>query len=155
MTFVAKVPIPGTGGYFNFGDIMVMTTALLFGWRVGAFAGGVGSALADLIGGYTQFAPVTFVVKGVEGFLVGLLRESPFTGNSRRNVVALIVGGVVIVTGYFLAEYYLPLFGGPAGALEELPFNLLQAGAGIILSPFIAKKVAKSAPELLLEDEVP
>lgn len=147
-TLVVRVPIPGTGGYFNLGDAMVLTAALLFGWRVGAFAGGVGSALADLIG-YPLFTPLTFVVKGSEGFVAGRLRSSE---NPWRNVMAVIVGAAIMVAGYFLGETLMPWYGGLAGAIEELPFNLGQAGSGIILSLLITKAVTKAAPELILEE---
>ena len=40
---------------------------------VGAFAGGVGSMIADIALGYTHYAPATLVIKGVEGFIVGYL----------------------------------------------------------------------------------
>ena len=52
---------------------MVYTTAILFGPFIGAVAGGVGSMLADVILGYHIYAPGTLIIKGVEGFIVGLL----------------------------------------------------------------------------------
>lgn len=149
-TLVVRIPIPGTGGYFNLGDTMVLTAALLFGWRVGAFAGGVGSALADLIG-FPLFAPLTLVVKGMEGSVAGRLRSSESSG---RNVLAVIVGAAIMVAGYFLGEALMPWYGGLAGAIEEIPFNLGQAVSGIILSLIITKAVIKAAPELLLEENI-
>ena len=50
-TMMFAFPIPATSGYFNFGDAIVMTTALVFGPVIGALAGGLGSGLADLLGG--------------------------------------------------------------------------------------------------------
>ena len=49
LTYMFIVPIPETHGYFNLGEIGVYLAAILFGPIVGAFAGGVGSALADVI----------------------------------------------------------------------------------------------------------
>jgi uncharacterized membrane protein len=72
-TNVIKIPTPPTGGYINFGDTMVMFTAMLFGPVIGSFAGGVGSALGDVMGGYPGWAPVTLVVKGIEGLVVGYI----------------------------------------------------------------------------------
>ncbi len=40
-TMVFAFPIPATSGYFNFGDAIVMSTALIFGPVVGAIAGGL------------------------------------------------------------------------------------------------------------------
>ena len=39
-TMIFTFPIPATSGYFNFGDAIVMTTALTFGPVIGAIAGG-------------------------------------------------------------------------------------------------------------------
>src|SRR5207253_5936047 len=50
-TYLFQIPIPATQGYFNLGDIMIFITALTFGSRVGGFAGGIGSALSDALGG--------------------------------------------------------------------------------------------------------
>lgn len=66
-----------TGGYFDVGEIMVYITALLMGPYVGAFAGGVGSALSDALLA-PQFAPGTLVIKAGEGFIVGYLGQKGF-----------------------------------------------------------------------------
>src|SRR5712692_5124257 len=81
-TSVFTIYIPATTGYFNVGEIMVYTTALLMGPRVGAFAGGVGSAISDLMLGYWYYAPGTLLIKGVEGFVVGYLSLRVFGGTS-------------------------------------------------------------------------
>jgi uncharacterized membrane protein len=70
-TLAIQVYIPATRGYFNIGEVMVYTIALLFGPRIGCIAGGLGSALADIISGYSFYAPVTLIAKGLEGYLVG------------------------------------------------------------------------------------
>lgn len=77
-TSVFTIYIPATTGYFNVGEIMVYTSALLMGPYVGAFAGGVGSMISDLTLGYPFFAPGTLVIKGIEGFIVGYLGTRTF-----------------------------------------------------------------------------
>ncbi|MEM1588879.1 MAG: ECF transporter S component [Candidatus Bathyarchaeia archaeon] len=72
-TISFTVYVPTTKGYFNIGETMVYTAAILFGPMVGALAGGVGSMLADVLLGYYYYAPATLVVKAVEGFVVGFL----------------------------------------------------------------------------------
>lgn len=72
-TFIVQIPNPATKGYFNIGDIMIFVSALTFGPIVGGFAGSVGSAISDVAGGYGYFAPFTFVIKGVEGIIAGLI----------------------------------------------------------------------------------
>jgi uncharacterized membrane protein len=51
-TMLIQVPIPATEGFFNVGDALIMVAALTGGPIVGAFAGGVGASLADLLGGW-------------------------------------------------------------------------------------------------------
>ncbi|MDI9644856.1 MAG: ECF transporter S component [Candidatus Verstraetearchaeota archaeon] len=76
-TVAFTIYVPATRGYFNIGEAAVYTAALLGGARIGAFAGGVGSMLADLILGYYLFAPATLVIKGMEGGILGLLSSRP------------------------------------------------------------------------------
>ncbi len=49
-TILIRVPIPATQGYFNFSDVAIVFASLAFGPWVGLVAGGVGTALADLVG---------------------------------------------------------------------------------------------------------
>jgi uncharacterized membrane protein len=69
-TIAIRITIPATGGYFNVGDGVIYVAALLYGPFVGALAGGIGSALVDALG-YVVFAPGTFIIKLVEGAIVG------------------------------------------------------------------------------------
>ena len=93
-TSVFSVTIPATNGYFNVGEIMVYTSALLMGPYVGAFAGGVGSMISDLSLGYPYYAPGTLVIKGLEGFIVGYLgtRVIPRVSLSSWRAITIAVG---------------------------------------------------------------
>ena len=136
-TLVVRVPIPGTAGYLNFGDIAVIFCGLFLGRTKGAIAAGVGSAAADIIGGFYIFAPVTLIAKGLEGFLAGSLGQ--------KNPWLLIPAGLSMVTIYFLAELFMPGMGLTA-AVSELPFNLIQAGAGIIGGYAVFTGIKKALP---------
>ena len=99
-TAVFPVYIPATHGYFNLGETMVYATALTFGPIVGAVAGGVGSMLADIALGYPFYAPGTLIIKGAEGFIVGLLsgrmvRAAKRTWRTYMSVSG-ILGGVAV-----------------------------------------------------------
>ncbi len=97
-TFV--IPIPQTKGFFNLGEAGVFMAAILFGPVVGAVAGGVGSALADLSLGYAQYAPFTLVIKGLEGALVGLIAR----GSSRQAWTLGLVAGTIAGVWLFAVE---------------------------------------------------
>ena len=128
-TMVIKFPTPATQGYINVGDTVIFVSALLFGPSVGAVAGGIGSALADLLGGYVHWVPFTLIIKGVEGWLVGRLARSV---SQRRWVVPiLILGGGWMVIGYFIVEM---LIYGWGAAVVEIPGNLVQAGVSLLIA---------------------
>ena len=130
MTLVIQIPYPGTSGYFNLGDSMVMLSGLLLGPVGGFFSGGVGSALADVISGYSFYAPITLVVKGLEGMAVGFIaaRVRGYAKVNILDVIAVLVGAVIMLSGYFIAQVFLIGF---AVALGELvTINLAQVAIG-------------------------
>ena len=111
---------------------MLFSIALVFGWRIGGLAGGVGSALADVLGGYFLWAPWTLIIKGVEGVLVGwiaaLLSRNVNRSGRIASVVAVIVGSAWMITGYYIAG---SLIFGAVPAATEIPGNLIQAGVAV------------------------
>jgi len=75
-TSIFYVSLVSSSGFFNLGEVFVYTSALVGGPIVGALAGGIGSALADMALGYGGYAPGTLFLKGLEGFVVGLLYKN-------------------------------------------------------------------------------
>ena len=140
-TFLVQIPNPATKGYFNVGDIMIFVSALTFGPIVGGFAGSVGSAISDIAGGYGYFAPFTFVIKGVEGALAGLISNR---SSVLRDGIAVVVAGSEMVAGYFLVEVYL--YGVPF-ALTEVPGNISQVLVGGLVGIPLAVLLRKRLPE--------
>jgi len=142
-TKVINIPVPATNGYINIGDTMVMLVAMLFGPVVGAFAGGVGSAIGDVISGYPGWAPITLIIKGIEGLTVGYISQR--LEGTAGLVVAGTIGGILMVSGYFFFEYYAFGF---TSAYSELPGNLVQAVTGIIVGTGLAKAIKGRYPEV-------
>ena len=102
--------VPQTRGFFNIGETMVFSTAILFGPVIGALAGGVGSMLADVLLGYPHYAPATLIIKATEGAIVGFLsrkkpRFSPKSWKAFTFLIGLIIGvslstiGAIFYTG--------------------------------------------------------
>ena len=134
MTLVIRIPYPGTSGYFNLGDTMVMLGGFLLGPIGGFFAGGVGSAVADVVGGYPHWAPFTFIIKGFEGMAVGYLssRARKHVRLNSWDIIAVLVGAVIMLTGYFIAQMVLI---GIAIAIGELvTVNLAQVVIGGVVT---------------------
>jgi len=154
LTRVVQIPVPSTSGYLNFGDIGVLFAGLLLG-PIGGIAGGVGSALADLLSPYFYYAPLTLVAKGLEGVVAGFVfrGRSMLPGTNRRLLLALVCGSLVMVSGYLIGETvmagvligWLPSF---ANALTEVPINILQVTVGSMVAPLAltaANRVLKSS----------
>jgi len=132
-TMMFAFPIPATSGYFNLGDAIVMTTALTFGPIIGALAGGLGSGLADLLGGWYNWVIFTTMIKGAEGYVAGKL-AGPTEGRTlQKTIVAWVAGGAVMVLGYFIVQVFMYGF---AAAMVEAPFNMVQMFvAGVVGIP--------------------
>ena len=137
LTMVIQIPIPATGGYINIGDLGVMIAGLLLGPVIGGIAGGVGSMLADLLSGYVIYAPATLIIKGLEGLVIGLIAnpKKNYKKLTYRDIIAVIVGGIIIVSGYFIYESILY---GPAVAIVEIPGNIFQFIFGAVFAILFA-----------------
>ncbi len=139
-TMVIRIPVPATQGYINLGETAIYLSALLLGPVHGLIAGGVGSALADLLGGYPHFAAFTLVIKGIEGGLAGSLffrvlrgAESVGSGWVSAAVVSCGVAGAWMVTGYYVVEAFV-LGLGPHAAAAEVPGNVFQVVSGVVVA---------------------
>jgi len=144
-TLIIRIPNP-MGGYFNLGDVMIFVAALTFNPLIGGIAGGLGSAIADIIG-FPLFAIPTLVIKGLEGLLASLItnKKSFF-----RDVLAVVAAGAEMVIGYFLVELYV-LQWGLGGALAEVPANIVQVTIGGLVGIPIALVLRRRLPEILYD----
>lgn len=140
-TLVIRIPNP-MGGYFNIGDVMIFVSALAFSPFVGGFAGGLGSAIADLIG-FPVFALPTLIIKGLEGLIASLVTNKK---SVYRDVLAVVAAGAEMVVGYFLVEVYL---WGMGSALAEVPANIGQIAVGGLIGIPVAIVLRRRLPEIL------
>ena len=134
-TFAIRIPMVATDGYLNIGDGIVLFAGVAFGPAAGFIAGGIGSALADLISGYAHWMLPTFLIKGIEGALAGLLflllkklRIHRFLSAG----IASLPSAAVMVAGYFFASWIMK--GSAAVALTSLPGNAIQGAVGVVLA---------------------
>jgi uncharacterized membrane protein len=138
-TMVIQIPVPATSGYINVGDTMIFVAALVGGPKAGLIAGGLGSAMADLLSGYGQWAPWTLVIKGLEGLIAGVLAYGLYRQRgafSAGTLLSLALAGLWMVLGYYVAGGIIRGFG---AALTEVPGNLIQGlGSVVIAAPVLA-----------------
>lgn len=136
-TMAIQIPVPGTNGYVNIGDAIIFITSILFGPTPGMIAGGIGSALADILSGYTHWALFTLIVKGLEGYVVGFIINK-LKNTSLNIILSTLLGSVIMVFGYFVFGAYLS--GGFGVSLLSVPSNCIQG----VVSIFLAVPLASS-----------
>ena len=110
MVTTMYLSVPNGMGYTNLGDTFIMLGAALFGPVFAAISGGIGSMLGDILLGYTVYAPFTLVVKGLEGFLAGLVAKALIGAKLNRHaslVAGFIVAALEMILGYFLTNSIL------------------------------------------------
>lgn len=163
-TYIIRIPVAPTRGYINFGDVSIFFTAMIFGPVTALITGGAGTALADLISGYSQWAPFTFLAHGLQGLVIGLVikagrrissANSDAAGPAQRGgirkpgiltlLTAFLAGTVVMAGIYFLTG---GLMVGFAAAAAEIPGNILQNVAGVLVGTPLALAVWKAYPPI-------
>ena len=139
-TMLIQIPTPGKG-YIHIGDSMVYLCGIILGPLLGAMAAAVGSMLADIFSGYAVYAPATFLIKGLDAWIVGFLflkfirPNDPIMKRIVSFVIAVQFGGTVMVLGYLGIETIL--YGFPTAALSILA-NITQAvGGGLLAIPLL------------------
>ena len=78
-----------TQGYVHLGDTMVFLGVLMLGKRRGAAAAGLGSALADVLGGFAFWAPWTLVIKSLMAFVTLDSRITTLAFGNRNITIAV------------------------------------------------------------------
>lgn len=153
-TMVIQIPSP-MNGYLNLGDAAVLLGAWILGPAYGAFAGGVGSMLADLLSGYVYYAPGTLVIKGVVALVAAVVFRALRSKSDKRGlaqIVSGILGECIMVAGYF--GYACLLLQKGLAAAASIPGNLVQGGVGIAAATavYLALRQVAQLPGLLRGD---
>lgn len=151
LAFVATVvihihiPVPGSVGYVNLGDCMVLLSGIVLGPIYGGLAAGIGSALADALYGYWIYVPATFVIKmlmAVVAYYIYIMLAKEKEGYKILPLSAAgVVGEIVMVVGYLLYETVLYTF--PTAVLGVVS-NCMQGIAGIIVFVLITQVIKKT-----------
>lgn len=129
-TFIIKIPSPVTHGYTHLGDGFIFIAVLLLGKKNGAWAGAIGAALADIIGGYSFYAIPTFIIKGIMALIMGIIIEKLPNGIKYKWVIGAVIGSVWQIVAYYLVGSLM--IGNFISTISEIPGNTIQSTAGII-----------------------
>lgn len=141
-TLVVRIPVAPTKGYITLADVAVYFSAFAFGPLIGGLTAGLGTGLADLIGGYPQWMILSFFIHGLQGVIAGLIGRK---GTLISMILGLLAGGFIMVGGYFFAASTLY---GTGPALTELPGNCIQVLAGGLAGIPLVFAVRKAYPPL-------
>jgi len=135
VTMAVVIPIPFTQGYVNLGDSAVLLGVFLLGRKNGTIAAGIGSGLADLLLGYSAFAPFTLIIKAGMAFIFGTfltVSAGKISSESKKipfsRILGVISATALLAAGYYFAEWIIT--GNKTAPLVSIPWNILQGAVG-------------------------
>jgi uncharacterized membrane protein len=141
-TLIVRIPCAPTRGYITLADVGVYFSAFALGPVVGFIAGGLGTGLADAISGYPQWMVFSFFIHGLQGLLAGIPGHR---GKLPRMIAGSVIGAVIMIGGYFGVEVLLY---GIGAAAAEVPGNIFQNAAGVVLSIPLVYAVRRAYPPI-------
>ncbi|GAB6255636.1 ECF transporter S component [Peribacillus simplex] len=129
-----KLPIAANGGLVHLGTAMLFIASIIFGPKKAALAGAIGMGLFDIVGGWTLWAPITIVARGLQGYIVGKIAWSKGRNGTSIafNVIATIVSIPFMIAVYYIGEGIL--YGNWIAPLASIPGDLVQNILGIIVA---------------------
>jgi len=158
VTFAIRVPVPATQGYINIGDSIIFLCGALLGPVIGFVAGGLGSCLADVFSGYVFWAPFTLIIKGLEGFVTGIIVYLAKKFNLNKYLfafIAMLLGGIVCITGYFIASVII--YRSAAAAWFGVIGDLIQISVSLVLGMLLTVSISNinGIEKLIGENNLP
>ena len=131
-TFIS-IPLPF--GYFHLGDVGMLLGACILGLPA-AISAAIGASLADVLMGYTIYAPATAIIKGLcvvtACAIMYLTKRFPDKKAVllSRLAIAAIASEILMVTGYLAFEAFALSYG--TAALASVLGNCMQGICGVI-----------------------
>lgn len=132
-----RIPLPAAVGtpFLHFGHIFVVMGLLLQGGKRGAVSGTLGLTIFDLLNGYVQDAPKTFVETAVKCLIVGaifLVLKKKADGDKKKEygaavLCAVIYGCINIILEFLMGTLAMVMVGSGLGAAAVAAFTSLPA----------------------------
>ncbi|MCT4632837.1 MAG: ECF transporter S component [Firmicutes bacterium] len=133
-TMLIQIPTI-TKGYIHAGDTIVYLCGVILGPVYGGLAAAIGSAMADAASGYAHYIIPTFLIKGLDAFVVGSIFHYVIRSAKVKSVIKFSIGSLlgtaIMVSGYFLYGTYL--YGFETAVLGILG-NVTQGVGGMALA---------------------
>ena len=141
-TMFIRIPLPL--GYVNMGDAFIFLAVFILGPLYGTLAAALGSAIADIVG-YVVYAPGTLIIKTLMAVTTYYIYHGLRTLTNKNvlaEIIAGLVGSVVMALGYFLYETLF--FETAAVAILNAPWNIVQGIVGIALAVAVMRVLEKT-----------
>ena len=143
-TYLPHIPIPL--GYAHLGDAVIFLLALLAPRRAALFAACIGSALADLLGGFALWIVPTLVIKFVMAEIVcRMVCRGRQIGGRTRIIAALLASSLWMAAAYTLAGavLYASLPAALASSPGLLMEGLVNSVLALLLLPILRERFPK------------
>jgi len=137
LTFFVKIPYANGAGYFNFSDALILFST--------AFFGIIGTCIADILSGYSAFAPFTALAKGLEALLFYVLLYL-LKNRKYLKYISFFISPLIMVLVYFVS--YILLFN-IEYALSSSIFDIVQGIVGGGFAIFLLNVLFKAHPKFL------
>jgi uncharacterized repeat protein (TIGR04002 family) len=137
-TTYLKLPLP-VMGYVHLGDSLIFIAATLLPCPYALTAAAIGAGLADVIGGFPQYALATLVLKALTAACFSARRGRSVCA---RNFTALLPAIIINAGGYYIFEALL--YGSFVSPIANLPFNTMQSVSNGIIFILVGMIIDKT-----------
>ncbi len=145
LTFFVKIPYANGAGYFNFSDALILFSTAFFSPIEGIIGGIIGTCIADILSGYSAFAPFTALAKGLEALLFYVLLYL-LKNRKYLKYISFFISPLIMVLVYFVS--YILLFN-IEYALSSSIFDVVQGIVGGGFAIFLLNVLFKAHPKFL------
>lgn len=153
-----RIPLPAAVGtpFLHFGHIFVVMGLLLQGGKRGAVSGTLGLTIFDMLNGYMQDAPKTFVETALKCLIVGAIfavLKKKADGNKKKEygaavICAVLYGCINIIMEFIMSTIAMMMMGSglaaaAAGAFTSLPATVINAVFMVVAIAILYEPVKK------------
>ena len=142
-----RLPFAPNGGLIHLGNVPLFLAAIIFGKKTGALSGAFGMGLFDLFSGWTAWAPFTFVIVAIMGYVVGAITEKHH--GLGFDALAIVAACVIKVVGYYIAEGII--YGNWIAPFTSIPGNLVQIGVAAVVVLIVIEPLRKAANKIIFK----
>lgn len=145
-TYFIQVPTSINGGLVHTGNVALFMSAIVFGKKKGAIAGGIGMFLFDILSGgqWVFWAPFTLVIRASMGYVIG--KVAYMNGKQGKsifhNLVGILISSIIMIIGYYITE--IILHGNWVSPLNSIPGNITQLVIGVVVGVPLSAIIIKT-----------